>query len=54
MATDKQRAEDKILEAERLVADAAARAGGFLARLLARTREELEDIWAEAQSRSRS
>lgn len=53
MTTDKQRAEDKLKEAERVVEDAAVRAAGFLARLLARTREELEDIWAEAQSRSR-
>lgn len=53
MATDKQQAEDKVKEAERVVEDAAARAGDFLARLLARTREEIEDIWAEAQSRSR-
>ncbi|MDQ6731518.1 MAG: hypothetical protein M3022_14820 [Actinomycetota bacterium] len=54
MATDQQRAEDKVKEAERLVEDAVARAGGFVARALARTREEIEDIWAEAQSASRS
>ncbi len=54
MATDQQRAEDKVKEAERLVENAMARAGGFAARALARTREEVEDIWAEAQSASRS
>jgi len=54
MATDQQRAEDKVKEAERLVEDAVARVGGFVARALARTREEVEDIWAEAQSASRS
>ncbi len=54
MATDQKRAEDKVKEAERLVENAAAQAGGFLARALARTREEVEDIWAEAQSVSRS
>jgi hypothetical protein len=53
MATDKQRAEDRVKEAERVMEDAAARAAGFIARFLARTREEIEDIWAEAQSRSR-
>jgi hypothetical protein len=53
MTTDQQRAEDKLKEAERLVEDAAARAGGFLARLVARSREEIEDIWAEARSHSR-
>lgn len=50
MATDQQRAEDKVKEAERVVEDVAARAGGFLARLAARTREEIEDMWAEAKS----
>jgi hypothetical protein len=54
MPTDQQRAEQKLTEAERLAKDAAARAGGFLVRLAARTREEVEDIWAEAQSLSRS
>jgi hypothetical protein len=54
MTADKQRAEDTLKEAERVVGDAAARAGGMLARLLARTREEIEDIWAEARSRSQN
>ncbi len=54
MATDKQRAQDKVQEAERVVEDAAARATGFVARALARSREEIEDIWAEAKSRSQS
>jgi len=54
MATDQQRAEEKVKEAERLVEGAVTRAAGFLAHALARTREELEDIWAEAQSISRS
>lgn len=53
MATDQQRAEEKVKEAERLVQDAATRAGSFLARAIARAREEIEDIWAEAQSMSR-
>ncbi len=54
MATDQQRAEQKVKEAERAVEDATTRAGTFLARLLARSREEIEDIWAEAQSISRN
>jgi F0F1-type ATP synthase membrane subunit b/b' len=54
MATDQQRAEEKVKEAERVLEDAAARAGSIVARLLARTREEAEDIWAEAKSLSRS
>ncbi len=54
MASDQQRAEEAVTEAERVVKDAANQAGGLLARLLARTREEVEDVWAEAQSISRS
>lgn len=54
MATDQQRAEEKVKEAEHRVQATAARAGSVLARVLARTREEMEDIWAEAQSISRS
>lgn len=54
MPTDQQRAEEKLTEAERLVKDAAARAGAALVRLLARAREEAEDIWAEAESKRRS
>lgn len=54
MTTDKQRAEDRVKQAERVVEDAAVRAGSFVARFLARAREEIEDVWAEAQSRSRS
>jgi hypothetical protein len=50
VATDQQRAEEKVKHAERLLEDAATRAGGFVARLVARTREEAEDIWAEAKS----
>jgi F0F1-type ATP synthase membrane subunit b/b' len=53
MADDQQRAEQKVKEAERFVEEAAARAGSFVARMLARTREEVEDIWAEAKSSSR-
>ncbi len=53
MPTDQQRADEKVTEAERVVADAAARASGFVVRFLARAREEIEDVWAEAQSRSR-
>lgn len=49
MPTDQQRAEEKITETERLFKDASAGAGGVLVRLLARTREEVEDIWGEAQ-----
>lgn len=36
--------------AERLVEDWGARMGRFFAQATARTREEFEDIWAEAQS----
>jgi hypothetical protein len=54
MPTDQQRAEGKVTEVERLAKNAATRTGGLLVRLLARTREEGEDIWAEAQSISRS
>ncbi len=54
MPTDQQRAEEKLKETERVVKDAAMRAGGFLVRLLARAREEAEDVWAEAQGISRS
>ncbi len=54
METDQQRAEEKVKDAERAVTEAAERAGTFVARVLARTREELEDVWAEAQSISRS
>ncbi len=54
MPTDQQRAEEKVKDAERAVTEAGARAGTFVARLLARTREEIEDVWAEAQSISRS
>ncbi|MFZ1995848.1 MAG: hypothetical protein WAU75_17180 [Solirubrobacteraceae bacterium] len=53
MTSDQQRAEAKVKEAERIVEDAAARASVFVARCLARAREEIEDVWAEAQSRSR-
>lgn len=53
MTTDQQRAEAKVKEAERAMEDAAARASGFVVRALARAREEIEDVWAEAQSRSR-
>ncbi len=54
MATDQQRAEEAVKQAEHVVKDAATQAGGLLARLLARAREEVEDVWAEAQSISRS
>ena len=54
MPTDQERAKEKLAEADRVVKDAATRAGSFLVRLLARTREEAEDIWAEAQSLSNS
>ncbi len=54
MPTDQQRAEEKVNDAERAVQDATARAGSLVVRLLARTREEVEDIWAEAQIISRS
>ncbi len=54
MPTDQQRAEEKVKDAERAASEAATRAGTFVARLLARTREEIEDVWAEAQSISRS
>ncbi len=54
MPTDQQRAEEAIQDAERIAKEAATRAGGFMIRLLARAREEVEDVWAEAQSISRS
>jgi hypothetical protein len=54
VTTDKQRAEDRVKEAERVVQDAAARAGGLVVRFVARAREEIEDVWAEAQSRARN
>jgi hypothetical protein len=54
MPTDQERAADTVSEAERRVQEAATKAGGFLARALARTREEIEDVWAEARSVSRS
>lgn len=54
MPTDQQRAEEKVKDAERVVNDAAARVASFLARFLARAREEAEDVWAEAQSISRA
>jgi redox-regulated HSP33 family molecular chaperone len=53
VANDQQRAEEAVKEAERLAKDAATQAGGFLLRVLARAREEVEDVWAEAQSISR-
>lgn len=49
-----QQRDDTIRSAEHAVEDAANRTGRFLARLIARTREEAEDIWAEAQAMSRS
>jgi hypothetical protein len=36
--------------AEELVDEWSRRLGGWLARTAARTREEAEDVWAEAQS----
>ncbi len=50
MTSDEQRAEEKLRQAERLVAEAAAKAATGLTRFVARTREEIEDVWAEAQS----
>jgi hypothetical protein len=52
--TDQQRAEEKVGEAERALKDATTRAGDFFIHVLARAREEAEDIWAEARSVSRS
>lgn len=54
MPADQKRAEETVQDAERIVKDAATRAGGFLVKLLARAREEVEDVWAEAQSISHS
>lgn len=42
--------EPALDRAEALVDEAAHRAEEFLARSVARAREELEDIWAEAKS----
>ena len=54
MPTDQQRAERAVQDAERIAKDAATRASGFIVRLMARAREEVEDVWAEAKSISRS
>ncbi len=43
-------AEPAMQRAEELVDAWGQKIGHFTARLLARTREEAEDIWAEAQS----
>lgn len=45
-----KKAKDTVREAELLVQATAARAAIFLARALARVREEAEDMWAEAKS----
>jgi hypothetical protein len=42
--------EPAVQRAEELVDAWGQKIGNFAARLLARTREEAEDIWAEAQS----
>lgn len=54
MPTDQRRAEKAVQDAERIVKDAAMRASGFVVRLMVRAREEVEDVWAEAKSISRS
>ena len=52
MPSDQEQADQIVSGVERAVADATRRASSFLIRLAARTREEAEDIWAEAKSMS--
>ena len=47
---DRAQAEDAFHDAERVAEELAARAGRWAVRFAARAREEMEDIWAEAQS----
>lgn len=54
MSTDHHCAAEEVTKAERLANEAALRASGFFVRLLARAREEGEDIWAEANVIRRS
>ena len=42
--------QEAVARAEELVRRFEERAGPFVARLLGRTREELEDIWAEVEA----
>ena len=41
---------DTLARAEQIVGRAEAQVGPFVARLVGRTREELEDIWAEVEA----
>jgi hypothetical protein len=45
-----ERAAQVVSDLERVAEQAAARAGGWIARAADRLREEAEDIWAEAQA----